>query len=145
MKVVIRVNGRPAEPESRADVVEVEPGIYSLILDGCSYEAAVTGSEIVIDGSQVLQIEVEDPRKWNPAGASRNVGGREAIKAPMPGKVVRVLVAAGDEVAAGHGLVVLEAMKMQNEMKAPRAGRVMSVAVKEHEAVNAGSVLLTIE
>src|ERR1035441_7869807 len=66
MKVVIRVNGRPAEPESRADVVEVEPGIYSLILDGCSYEAAVTGSEIDIDGSQVLQIEVEDPRKWNP-------------------------------------------------------------------------------
>ena len=59
----------------------------------------------------------------------------------MPGKVVRVLVAAGDEVAAGQGVVVLEAMKMQNEMKSPRAGRVASVAVKEHEAVNAGSVL----
>ena len=95
-------------------------------------------------GGVRLAIEVEDPRKWNPAGPSRKAHGPEAIKAPMPGKVVRVLVAVGDDVAAGQGLVVLEAMKMQNEMKAPRAGRVASVAVKEHEAVNAGSVLLTI-
>jgi biotin carboxyl carrier protein len=144
MKIVIRVNGEPAEPESRADVVEVEPGVYSLILDGCSYEAAVSGSQIDV-GGVLLQTDVEDPRKWNPAASSRKAEGREAIKAPMPGKVVRVLVAAGDEVVAGQGLMVLEAMKMQNEMKAPRAGRVASVAVKEHEAVNAGSVLLTIE
>jgi biotin carboxyl carrier protein len=144
VKAVIRVNGKPAEPESRADVLEVEPGIFSVILDGCSYEIAATGSEIEIDGVR-LRVEVEDPRKWNPGGASRKGEGAEAIKAPMPGKVVRILVGAGDEVAAGQGLVVLEAMKMQNEMKAPRAGRVASIAIKEHEAVNAGSVLLTIE
>jgi biotin carboxyl carrier protein len=144
MKPIIRVNGQPAEPESKADFVEVGPGLYSVILDGCSYEVAVTGSEVEIGGTRV-QIEVEDPRKWNPAGASRTGEGRAAIKAPMPGKVLRVLVAVGDEVAAGQGLVVLEAMKMQNEMKAPRAGRVASVGVKEHEAVNAGEVLLTIE
>jgi len=145
MKTIIRVNGKPAEPEPKADVVEVEPGIYSVILDGCSYEAEIHGSEVVIGGVRGLQFAVEDPRKWNPAGASRKAEGREAIKAPMPGKVVRVLVAVGDEVAAGQGVVVLEAMKMQNEMKAPRAGRVVSVAVKEHAAVNAGSVLLMIE
>ena len=143
MKLIVRVNGKPVAPEPGADVVEVEPGIYSVLLDGCSYEVAVTGSAIDVGGVR-LEFEIEDPRKWNPAGSSRRAEGPEAIKAPMPGKVVRVLVAVGDEVAAGQGLVVLEAMKMQNEMKAPRAGRVVSVGVKEHEAVNAGSVLLTI-
>ena len=144
MKSVIRVNGQPAEPHAGADIVEVEPGIYSVIADGCSYEVAVMGPEVEVDGVQV-RVELEDPRKWNPAGASRRGEGLEAIKAPMPGKVVRVLVAPGDEVVAKQGLVVVEAMKMQNEMKAPRAGRVASVAVKENEAVNAGSVLLMLE
>ena len=129
MKPIIRINGQPAEPANGADILEVEPGVYSIILHGCSYEAAVTGSEIDIDGVR-LQFEKEDPRKWNPAASARKGEGREAVKAPMPGKVMRVLVAEGDEVAAGQGLVVVEAMKMQNEMKAPRAGRVVSVAVK---------------
>ena len=144
MKPVIRVNGQPADPETGADIVEVEPGIYSVIVDGCSYDAAVTGSEIVIGGIR-LHVEREDPRKWNPAASARKGEGREAIKAPMPGKVVRVLVGEGDEVVAGQGLLVVEAMKMQNEIKAPRAGRIVSIAVKEPEAVTAGSVLLVIE
>lgn len=144
VKPIIRVNGQPAEPSPQGDLVEVEPGVYSAILDGCSYEVAVTGSEVELGGVR-LRVDVEDPRKWNPAGLSRKAAGQEAIKAPMPGKVVRVLVAAGDELAAGQGVVVLEAMKMQNEMKSPRAGRVIRVAVKEHEAVNAGSVLAVIE
>jgi biotin carboxyl carrier protein len=63
----------------------------------------------------------------------------------MPGKVVRVLVAAGDTVEAGQGLLVVEAMKMQNEMKASRAGRILSVTVKEGATVAAGEVLATIE
>jgi acetyl/propionyl-CoA carboxylase alpha subunit len=144
MKPIIRVNGQPVEPETAADFVEVEPGVYSVILRGCSYEVAITGAEVEIGGVRIL-VEREDPRKWNPAAASRKTEGREAIKAPMPGKVVRILVAEGDDVIANQGLVVVEAMKMQNEMKAPRAGRVVSIAVKEHEAVNAGSVLLMIE
>ncbi len=144
MKPVIRINGEAAEPETAADFLEVEPGVYSVLLDGCSYDVAITGSEIEIDGRR-LQFEVVDPRKWNPAAASRKTEGREAIKAPMPGKVVRILVAEGDEVVARQGLVVVEAMKMQNELKAPRAGRVASVAVKENQAVTAGSVLLMIE
>jgi biotin carboxyl carrier protein len=143
MKSVIRVNGQPAEPQALADVVEVEPGLYSVILDGCSYEIAITGSEVEV-GAFRLSVEREDPRKWNPAASIRKGSGREAIKALMPGKVVRILVAEGDEVVAGQGLVVVEAMKMQNEMKAPRAGRIASIAVKEHEAVTAGSTLLTL-
>src|SRR3954451_4509553 len=144
MKPIIRIKGKPAEPETAADVVEVEPGVYSVLLHGRSFEVAVTGSEIEIAGLR-LDFERVDPRKWNPVTSTRKAEGREAIKAPMPGKVVRVLVAEGDEVAVGQGLVVVGAMKMQNEMKAPRAGRVVSIAVKEHEAVNAGSVLLMIE
>ena len=62
----------------------------------------------------------------------------------MPGRVVRVLVAAGADVAAGQGLVVVEAMKMENELRAPRAGRVAEVAVREGEAVDAGALLAVI-
>jgi biotin carboxyl carrier protein len=144
IRPVIRINGKPVEPGGVSDIVEVEPGIYSVIQDGCAYEFAMTGSEIEVNGAR-LQVERIDPRKWNPAAAARRAEGRESIKAPMPGKIVRLLVAEGDEVAAGQGLAVVEAMKMQNEMKSPCAGKVVSIAVKEHEAVIAGSVLLVIE
>jgi biotin carboxyl carrier protein len=144
MKPIIRVNGKPAEPETTADFVEVEPGIYSAIVDGCSFEIAITGSEVEVAGFR-MQVQREDLRKWNPAAAARQGSGRESVTTPMPGKVVRLLVAEGDQITAGQGLVVVEAMKMQNEMKAPRAGRVVSIAVKPHDAVNAGAVLLTIE
>ena len=144
MKPVIRVNGQPAQPLAAADILEVEPGIYSILLDGCSFEVAASGSEVEIAGLR-LAVEKDDPRKWNPAAAARKAGGRESVKALMPGKVVRVLVSEGEEVVAGQGLVVVEAMKMQNEMKAPRAGRVVGIAIQENVAVVAGSVLLSIE
>ena len=67
------------------------------------------------------------------------------IAAMMPGKVVRVLVAEGDEVEAGAGLVVVEAMKMQNEMKSPKSGRVVEVKIKPEATVAAGEVLMVIE
>jgi len=144
VKPVIRVNGQPVEPETGADFVEVEPGIYSVLVEGCSFEIAITGSEVEVGGMR-MQVEREDPRKWNPAAGARKISGRESVTTPMPGKVVRLLVAEGDEIIAGQGLIVVEAMKMQNEMKAPRAGRVVSISVKPHDAVNAGAVLLTIE
>ncbi|MGE0359143.1 MAG: biotin/lipoyl-containing protein [Vicinamibacterales bacterium] len=87
-----------------------------------------------------------------PAGAGRRRGGGadgaagpQQVVAPMPGKVVRVLVAAGDAVAARQGLVVVEAMKMENELKAARAGRVVSVAVAEGQSVDAGALLAVVE
>ena len=87
-----------------------------------------------------------------PAGSGRRraspgdaVGGPQRIVAPMPGKVVRVLVAPGDQVAARQGLVVVEAMKMENELRAVRAGRIASVAVTAGQSVDAGAVLAVVE
>jgi biotin carboxyl carrier protein len=72
-------------------------------------------------------------------------GGPQRVTAPMPGKVVRVLVKPGDAVTARQGLVVVEAMKMENELRAARDGRVRDVSVKEGQSVDAGAVLLTVE
>jgi biotin carboxyl carrier protein len=71
--------------------------------------------------------------------------GPQKVKAPMSGKVVRVLVKPGDEVKAKQGLVVVEAMKMENELKAARAGRVRDVLVSEGRSVDAGAVLVIVE
>lgn len=78
-------------------------------------------------------------------GHGAHGAGPQRVTAPMPGKVVRVLVKPGDEVKARQGLVVVEAMKMENELRAARDGRVRDVAVKEGQSVDAGAVLLTVE
>ena len=78
-------------------------------------------------------------------GAAAHSAGPQRVTAPMPGKVVRVLVKAGDVVQARQGLVVVEAMKMENELRAARDGRVRDVAVTEGQSVDAGAVLLTVE
>lgn len=134
-------------PERSADVASPGPGIYSVLLDGRSYDARVertSGHLIVSVQGHRFEIEVRDPRRWSPNSASHRGGDIETVRAPMPGKVVRVLVAPGDTVEAGQGVMVVEAMKMQNEMKASRSGRVLSVAAKEGATVTAGEVLATI-
>jgi len=135
------------DPARSAQVEVPEPGVYSILMDGRSYEARVEerpgGLVVVIDGYR-FEIEVRDPRRWSRKSGGAGAEGVQSIAAPMPGKVVRVLVAPGDAVEAGQGLVVVEAMKMQNEMKASRAGRVLSVAAKEGATVAAGEVLATI-
>jgi biotin carboxyl carrier protein len=136
------------EAERQANVEMPEPCVYSVLLDGRVFDARVeetsAGLAIVIDGYR-FEMEVRDPRRWGRKDASRGGDGVQTVMAPMPGKVVRVLVAPGDEVAAGQGLLVVEAMKMQNEMKAARAGKILSVMVKEGSTVAAGDVLATIE
>jgi biotin carboxyl carrier protein len=132
-----------------AQVEAPEPGVYSVLLDGRSYEVRVEdglagGVVVVIDGYR-FEVEVRDPRRWSRKSADSGEAGMQRITAPMPGKVVRVLVSHGDEVEAGQGLVVVEAMKMQNELKARRAGKVIAVAAKEGATVAAGEVLVTIE
>jgi len=139
----IRIDGQLVEP-MQTDLVEAEPGVYSVLTSSGSFEVRIAGDEISI-GAHRLQYEIEDPRQWNRSGHSGETHGRISIKAAMPGKVVRVLVAVGDEVTAGQGILVVEAMKMQNEMKSPRAGRVTSIEVKPNDSVNAGFVLATIE
>ncbi len=125
------------------ELFEVEPGVFLIIEDGRVTEARVDGDTVSIAGVR-YPIAMEDARKWNPAAASGRAQGRSAIKAPMPGKVVRVLVMVGDAVEAGQGLIVVEAMKMQNELKTQRAGKVTEVHAKENDTVEAGTLLLVI-
>jgi biotin carboxyl carrier protein len=125
------------------DIVEVEPNVYSVLLDGVSYEAHRVGNEITINGASV-GVEVYDERQWKRSTIAADALGRASLRAAMPGKIVRVLVAVGDEVTAGQGLLVIEAMKMQNELKSPRAGRVTAIEVKENDSVNAGTLLAAI-
>jgi biotin carboxyl carrier protein len=112
------------------------------------YEARVwssqAGSLSIKLRDRVFDAKVVD-RKHRRGAIDHGIEGRQQLVAPMPGKVVRVLVCAGDEVASGQGVAVVEAMKMQNEIKSPRAGRVVEIRVVEGATVNANQVLATIE
>lgn len=106
-----------------------------------------SGSPVnVTVGTERYTITLADLRRLRSAiGAGALAGGAVRIAAPMPGKIVRVLVEVGAEVEAGEGIIVVEAMKMQNEMKAPRAGKVVAVNVEVGATVNGGDVLAVIE
>ena len=147
MKLQAIIDGQEREFEIAADaanVVEVEPGVYSIVIDGRSYEARVTGEMVDIAGRR-YQVEILDPREPRRRAANAGGSGRRDVTAPMPGKVVRVLVSEGDSVEAGQGLVVVEAMKMQNALKAPKTGRIIAVQAREGDTVAAGDVLATLE
>ncbi|HLY18398.1 MAG TPA: biotin/lipoyl-containing protein [Bryobacteraceae bacterium] len=131
-----------------AQIVAVEPGVYSVLLDGRSYEARVEQSAdcviVFIDGHR-FEVKINDPRRWSRSAGKPGIEGRSNVVANMPGKIVRLLVAEGDTVEAAQGLLVVEAMKMQNEMKAPKAGRIVALPAREGETVAAGEVLAVIE
>jgi biotin carboxyl carrier protein len=150
MKWQILVDGHPIEidPRRLEAVIEVEPGVYSVLLEGRSFEVrAVPGRNglSVEAGGRRLPVEVRDPRNASRQSRAAFGSGRQNISAPMPGKVVRLLVREGDAVDVGQGLVVVEAMKMQNEMKASRAGRVTEVRVRDGDTVGAGDTLVVLE
>jgi biotin carboxyl carrier protein len=150
MKWQILVDGRPVEidPDDLESVREVEPGVYSVLLEGRSFEVRTivtpNGLHVHVGGRQST-VEVRDPRNASRHSRAAAGSGRQNISTPMPGKVVRLLVSEGDAVDAGQGLVVVEAMKMQNEMKASRAGRVVEVRVRDGETVGAGDTLVVLE
>jgi biotin carboxyl carrier protein len=122
-----------------------EPGSRVVVIDGRVYRVTRGArGEMLVNGVATL-IEVFDPRDLRARPAPMASGGRSEISAPMPGKVVRVLVSQGDSVEAGQGLVVVEAMKMQNEMKSPKAGRVAEVRAQPGAAVLAGETLMVVE
>ena len=137
-----------AVQEGSVDCVEVEPGIYSLLLNGRSYEVKITPSgkswAVDVDGRHFV-IDALDPRAARAGHGAGAHPGAHRLSSPMPGKVIRVLVEEGAQVQAGQGLVVVEAMKMQNEVKAPRAGRVLSLHTRAGAAVAAGEVLAVLE
>jgi biotin carboxyl carrier protein len=141
--LVVRVDDGP---ERRLDVARPEPHVISLLTGGRSYEAGMAefegGYEVSILG-RAYPARVVDPRR-----AALKLGGAAAkgvITTSMPGRVVRVLVAPGDAVEQGQPLLVVEAMKMENEIDAPFAGRVVEIAVEAGQAVDAGARLLQIE
>ena len=124
--------------------VEVEPGVFSVLHNGKSYVARAVPGGVEVDG-EMFVTEFIDPRAASPRRSHSGTEGRQQVTAPMPGKVIRISVSLGDEVEPGQGLLVIEAMKMQNEMKAARAGKVVSLPVQEGSAVAAGDVLAVIE
>jgi biotin carboxyl carrier protein len=147
-RVFAEIDGRRYDLE----VHESGAGGYLLISHGQVYECRVegraeSGKEIeVIVGTNTYSITLNDPRKLKSATSTSAHGDNAArIIAPMPGKVVRVLVEVGTEVAAGDGILVVEAMKMQNEMKSPKAGKVVALNVAPGATVNGGDVLAVIE
>ena len=120
-------------------------GTWSILIDGRSYAVAILGPcEVSVNG-RAFHVDVFDPRELRGRRAAADNSGPQAVTAPMPGRVIRVLVGAGQEVAADEGLIVVEAMKMQNEMKSPRAGRVAAIKTVAGATVSAGDVLLVIE
>ena len=147
-RVTAEVDGRAYELEARA----VQAGVYLLVAGGRVYECRVDhpekkreAAEVTVGGRAYAVTLADTKRLRSEAAAGGHAHGASEIVAPMPGKVVRVLVEAGAEVEAGAGVVVVEAMKMQNEMKSPKAGRVASLKVSEGATVNAGDVLAVIE
>jgi biotin carboxyl carrier protein len=148
-RVEASVDGRRYELEAR----ETEAGAFLLLAAGGRvYECrtdrldAAGGAREVQIGDEVFQVRLFDPKRLGGArGAGAEASGRAQVAASMPGKVVRVLVEAGAKVEAGDGLVVVEAMKMQNELKSPKGGVVVEVRAEAGATVNAGDVLIVVE
>ncbi len=152
----LRHNGQPLE----VDWAQVSAGVFSILLRGHAYQARVvtvagdpagcTDAWAVTLGN--TQVRVEVPRApdrrsrsaGRPTGAPSAAEEPQEIRAPMPGKIVKVLVQEEQDVRQGQGLLIIEAMKMQNELRAPRAGRVGKVHAQEGKGVEAGALLLSL-
>jgi pyruvate carboxylase subunit B len=143
----IVVNGKDADAELTS--VPNTP-LRELVYDGTSSTYAMTSDQdgwLVMSGGEAHRIQVDDERTLRLgklAGTGERGGAGGAVKAPMPGLVLRVEVEQGDSVAAGDGLVVLEAMKMENEIKAPVSGKVKAVHVNGGQAVDKGMVMVEV-
>ncbi|MFL6427725.1 MAG: biotin/lipoyl-containing protein [Acidobacteriaceae bacterium] len=131
------------------DIHEPMPGVLSLIIGGRSYRcvrSAMMDEETIAVSARQHRVAVTDRRSLRGQRKRPGAGnGALQIKASMPGRVARVLVAQGDAVVAHQGVVVIEAMKMQNELKAARDGRVVELRVAAGDKVASGQVLAVIE
>jgi biotin carboxyl carrier protein len=148
--VAAEVDGRRYDIEVR----ELARGEYLIVNAASVYKcrveqkrepAAAESLEIVLRGYN-YEVKIIDPKRLRSgqSSAAQHTGAAEIVS-PMPGKIVRLLVAEGARVEAGAGVIVVEAMKMQNEMKAPKAGAIVSINAQEGATVNAGDVLAVIE
>jgi len=134
----------------RVDLVKSGPTIYSLIEEGRQWEASVDekgahGFDVLVGGA-LFHLEAEDERSGRLAQATKlTVSGPQTVAAEMPGKVIKLDKAVGDEVSEGEGVVILEAMKMENEIPSPIDGRISEIVVAEGDTVESGAVLFTVE
>lgn len=133
--------------EHHVDAHKLEADFYSILVEGTSYEVSVDHNDDtyrVRHGAAERVVHMADPSRAARDDA-RKRSGPEAVTAVMPGKVVRVLVVEGQDVMPEQGLLVIEAMKMENEIPAPRAGKVKSISVQPGQAVESGAELLVME
>ena len=145
-RYAVTLEGRRSEVHALA----LPQDAMSLLIDGTSYnvELEAKGDQIgVLLRNQLSRFDLVDEQKFRlRAGAAAfSTEGRQVVNSPMPGKVVRVFVKVGDAVTEGQPLVVVEAMKMENELKSPKAGTVTEVTAKEGTAVENGSKLVVVE
>jgi len=142
------VRARVGEREYELNVQEVEPGVFWFNSEDQSIEAAVTtngdGYQVRI-GNRHLHLELLDGRTALRRSSQPDHDGIAELRAPMPGKIVRILVEQGDTVETNQGLLVIEAMKMQNEIRSPKAGTIQNLSVEEGMTVNAGDLLVAVE
>jgi len=131
------------------EFVEVEPGLHALLCaDGRTFAVASRGDGRnkwrISLGDREFRVHLRDPLEREVAGRAAAVAGPQEVRAPIPGKVVSIAVAPGDSIAAGAPLVVLEAMKMQNQICAEGPGTVESVAVTPGMTVDGGQLLVVL-
>jgi len=134
--------------EIEVDAVLARPNVLSLRIGNKAYEVKcerVASDVHIWVGSRRFAPEVRDPRSLRSRSRSVDDHGPRKLTAPMPGKVVRILLAQGSEVEVGAGILVVEAMKMQNEVKSPKKGTIQKILVTTGAAVNAGDVLAIVE
>jgi biotin carboxyl carrier protein len=141
------------------DVVSLQAGVLSFLVEGRSYEVRLDDDKekdkakdssgiatSIVVGNEHFLATVRDPRSLRSRRRPADAGqGIQKLTAPMPGKVVRILVPAGTEVEAGQPVLAIEAMKMQNEIKSPKKGKVKKITVNEGDAVDAGQILMEVE
>ena len=136
-------------PERPVDAVEIRPGTWSILLDGRSLVVDVdrrAGRTSLLVGGEEVAIEIADARKRRLAQsvAGRHAASGELIRAPIAGRVVKLLVEVGQAVTAGQGVAVLEAMKMENEIRADRGGTVAAIGAQSGQSVESGALLVTL-
>ena len=145
----VTIDGQPVTLDFKS-MSEGQP-IYSLILNGKSYEAMIElteeGWQVMLRG-QLYQIDIEDERQRRlrmASGGTSTQSGELKLKTPMPGLIVDVPVEEGQEVTKGDNLIILESMKMQNEIKSPREGKILRVNVNPGDSVNQNQILLILD
>lgn len=129
----------------RFDIVQVEPGVWSAVIDGASHRvfAGIDGAFLV--DHRPVRVQVLDPREAPQRSSAVPRDGVQMLKAAISGRVIRVLEPDGAQVQAGQKILVVEAMKMQNDVTSPKSGTLLQLHVHEGDTVGVGDLLAVVE